>query len=526
MSRPGFRDSRSRASLCDPPPGREQGARSGEVEGSARRGDRHTQSSVGAAGARPYATDQRPEKPELGDVLKQLRKKTQPPMSSVRARTGLPSSPSNVTWTSRELAFASRPAINTLAIGQSSRNFASPVALHRDPRAGHTNAMCGRRYIHFRSPRPDPSAAIAPATTPNDDRKKGASDEPPEPDAREQRPDGNEHQRAPGHREGDLALFLLVDEPLAEILVDLLELGRRAGREEPAAGAPGRPPGAAGGATGTASCCVAAAGVITTPPEPPCRERRSRPGCRPCAPQRPPAPAACPRSGCRRRTRGSRPEDAARPACSGRPPSRHLDRRVDAVPERRCLRLRLRRHGLGDLVVQVGRRQPDRNVVGERDDGDPVLGREIVRELDRGRTGREEPGGRDVLRSHRAGDVEREHDRRALPHLAQTGLRPGEADEQERQAEQEQDRRNVAAAAGRPLDHVREQRRRRPGGRAHARGGARAAGSPLTASGTASRPSRSCGEAKLTGRSCAGTRRAAGASRPRSRARRAARRPT
>ena len=92
---------------------------------------------------------------------------------------------------------------------------------------------------------------------------------------------------------------------------------------------------------------------------------------------------------------------------------------------------------LADLVAVGGRRDQRLGLGAERDEADPELLRQAVEErphrVDRG----VEPGRLDVVRAHRAGDVDEQHDRRVLVGLREPEPRMGDGPcgEDERQQE-------------------------------------------------------------------------------------------
>ena len=160
----------------------------------------------------------------------------------------------------------------------------------------------------------------------------------------------------------------------------------------------------------------------------------------------------------------------------------------------------------------VGRRHPHGDVVRERDQRDAVPRRQLLDESASAASAASEPGRPDVVRRHRARDVDQQHDGRALLGLGELGLGPGEADEEQRERRLRTGSPGCTAAVpasprpcseGAPASPTRtpcrrgagraRRRRRSPAGRAAGRAGAR-------------------GDLKANGitrsRSCAGRRRA------------------
>ena len=145
---------------------------------------------------------------------------------------------------------------------------------------------------------------------------------------------------------------------------------------------------------------------------------------------------------------------------------RDRDGTSDRVGERRSLRaVRARASTARTPVEIVCRRRRERRVIREGDHGHAVALRQLVHVPDRGGPCGCEPRRLRVVCRHRARHVEHEHDGRVLRCLTViVRVRAGEADEQQRQPDQEQDHRRVPAPRRRPLDHVAEERRRRPRG--------------------------------------------------------------
>ena len=106
----------------------------------------------------------------------------------------------------------------------------------------------------------------------------------------------------------------------------------------------------------------------------------------------------------------------------------------------------------------VGRRRDAHDRAGrERDDADLELVRHLVEERLRGDTRRVEPRRLDVVRLHRARDVDREDDRRLLALHVDGRVRPRDADDEEDERDEQRQRRQVAEPTRAAVDDVREQ---------------------------------------------------------------------
>jgi hypothetical protein len=130
-------------------------------------------------------------------------------------------------------------------------------------------------------------------------------------------------------------------------------------------------------------------------------------------------------------------------------------------PRRRVGRCERLRH---DLPVRRRERQHPGGLA-ERDGADAeALGQCVEDASDRGAR-RREPRGRHVRRVHRPRGVERDHHRRALARDLQDGLGPSRRDRQRDERQQQQERGDVAARAGRVRRDHRDQDRVRERGR-------------------------------------------------------------
>ena len=128
-------------------------------------------------------------------------------------------------------------------------------------------------------------------------------------------------------------------------------------------------------------------------------------------------------------------------------------------------------------------------------------------ELPRRGLRRREPRGRDVARRHRVRRVDREHDGRLLGLLRDRGVRPGEAEQEGRDREQQDRGRQVPAPARHVVDDVRQQAGHHEAAPTRARAAAPARGSPRPRAARARAPrARSARRSSLRARRGAGSR--------------------